>query len=265
MAPGRGNSLLRAASPFAHRAKLFPVEFGGFLALFLLYYVGRGLPTDRVQLATDNALSLVDFERDIGIFRELGWQRFAFEHGSLKGATEFTYSYLHLPVLACIGFAVYCIDTRKYRVLRNALLVSGFLGMAFYWFVPVTPPRLLAEAGYDLGFIDPIGPGRLKPGPLTNHYAALPSYHFGWIMLGVIGIWWVTASVAVRAVSAAFLFFMAFSIIATANHYFVDLILGAVMVLIALWIAAGMERAFDARPGLVRRVALRCGPVRFPF
>jgi len=231
----------------------------------VVYYAGRALPPDRVALSTDNALRLIDLERDLGIFRELGWQRFALERPWLREASEFTYSYLHLPVMLAVGLVVFCTDARKYRVIRNTVLISGLLGMAFYWFVPVTPPRLLEATGQSFGFVDSIGSERLKPGPLANDYAAIPSYHFGWIMLATLGLWWISVNVVVRLASVAFLGFMAWAIVATANHYFLDMAHGGVMVLLALWLAVRLERMFDQRPSLAGRLALRCGPVRFPF
>ena len=51
----------------------------------------------------------------------------------------------------------------------------------------MTPPRLLLQAGVDYGFRDTLeGMRGSKPGAMTNWYAAVPSYHFGWILLATM-------------------------------------------------------------------------------
>lgn len=235
----------------------------GFLVLFGLYYFVRGLPADRVELATRNADRIIDLERALGVFRELSWQQAALDRQWLMDLGNFVYMYLHLPVLLAAGFIFFHVDGRKYRVLRNALLFSGFLAGVIYWLLPVTPPRLLAESG----FVDTIGDiRRAKPGPLANNYAAIPSYHFGWILLIVIGAWWETKSLAPRFAAVAFLALMTWAIVATGNHYFLDMALGGVMVILALLLSLRFERWMEA-PGGGRhwRPCLRFGPVRFPF
>ena len=238
-------------APWSHgRAKLavrltfaFAAEMLVFLAFFALYFFVRGLPVDDVATSTHNALDIVRLERFLGIYSEAAWQDAALGHPALVDLANFTYRFLHLPLIGIIGFAFFCSDRRKFRVLRNTILISGFMAALIYYYYPVTPPRLLAEQGVNLGFIDTLeGARQVKPGPFTNHYAAMPSYHFGWILLVTIGMWWVWRPPILRAAGVALAVLMWWAIVVTGNHFFLDMVAGAVMVLIALFLSLRWER-----------------------
>jgi len=246
-------------------ALAFAAELVVFLALFFLYFVVRGLPDDDVAKATRNALDIVSLERSLGIYYEPGWQDAALRNDALVDLANFTYRFLHLPLLAVIGLAFFLADTRKFRVLRNAILLSGFMAAFIYYFYPVTPPRLLAEHGANLGFVDTLaGLRQVKPGPLTNHYAAMPSYHFGWILLATIGTWWISRSVILRTAAVALAVLMWWAVVVTGNHFFLDMVGGAAMVLVALLLALRWERFVESKPSLRRRFPAVFGH-RLPF
>jgi hypothetical protein len=151
-------------------------------------------------------------------------------------------------------------------VIRNALLLSAFIGVPFYHFIPVTPPRLMEASGYHFGFVDTlIDVRRPRPGPLANWYAAIPSYHFGWILLLVIGTWWCWCSAWLRGGMIAFAGLMWWSIVVTGNHYFFDMVLGAAIVMATFGIALTFERWADRNPQALSRFTFQVGPVRVPF
>lgn len=243
----------------------FGAELAVFLAFFLLYYMVRGLPAQDVGTATRNALDIISLEQSLGIFREVGWQEAALGNQSLIDLANFTYRFLHLPLLGVIGVALFFRDTRKYRVMRNTVLLSGFMAGFIYYFYPVTPPRLLIEHGFDFGFVDTLaGARQVKPGPLTNHYAAMPSYHFGWILLAGIAIWWAWRSWISRTSAVLLAVLMWWAIVVTGNHFFLDMVVGAAMVLIALWLSVRWERYVSANRSLGRRFPTVFGH-RLPF
>ncbi len=245
---------------------LYLVELAVFLTLFVGYFMLRGLPPDRVALSTANAVDIIDFERRLGVFWEAAWQRAAIDHNLLMDAANFTYLNLHLPLLAVLGFGFFHNSVRKYRVLRNALLLSALIGVPFYILYPVTPPRLLLQAGVDYGFRDTLeGMRGSKPGAMTNWYAAVPSYHFGWILLATIGVWWNWRSRLARAAAVIFLAWMWYSIVVTANHYFLDMILGGAIVTACLAIAYQWELWTERHPAGVRRWFPHIREMRLPF
>ena len=234
--------------------------------LFWIYYVGRSLPPDRVGLSTANAGQIIDIEKALRIFWEPGWQRAAIKHTLLMDAANFTYLHLHMPALIMVGLLAFLTDSKKYRLIRNALLLSAFLALPIYASIPVTPPRLMDVHGYPIGMMDTIPDSvRASPGQLANWYAAVPSYHFGWIALGVAGVWWCWKNWAVRAAAVVFAGWMWWSIVVTGNHYFVDMLVGVAMVSIAFALAVKFERWAERHPEKVAKFTIRAGPLRLPF
>jgi len=244
----------------------YAVEIAVFLVFFAVYFLLRGAAPENVPKATDNALTIIRWEQSLGVFWERAWQEAALPHGWLIDIANVTYMHLHLNLLLVMGFFFFWTDSRKYRVIRNALLLSAFVGVPFYHFIPVTPPRLMEAAGYDFGFVDTlIEVRRPRPGSLANWYAAIPSYHFGWILLLVIGTWWCWCSRWLRGAFIAFAGLMWWAIVVTGNHYFFDMVLGAAIVMVTFAVALWFERWGERNPEKLRWFTFRVGNVRVPF
>jgi membrane-associated phospholipid phosphatase len=151
-------------------------------------------------------------------------------------------------------------------MIRNTIILSGFLAVPIYLLFPVTQPRLMGSAGYPLGIYDTIPESiRSKPGPMANWYAAVPSYHFGWIALGVAGVWWCWKNWILRAAAVAFAGLMWWAIVVTGNHYFLDMVAGAGMVTVAFLLVRRFERWAEKNPGKASKFTVRVGPLRLPF
>ncbi|MGE0309384.1 MAG: phosphatase PAP2 family protein, partial [Acidimicrobiia bacterium] len=123
-----------------------------------------------------------------------------------------------------------------YVVLRNAMFISGAIGLVIFATYPVAPPRLLPPGS---GFIDTVTQWStsyrvLQPPSLVNKYAAMPSLHAGWNLLVGIALWHAFTSKRVRTFAVASPLLMAFAVVATANHYVIDAIAGAALSLVGL-------------------------------
>ncbi len=258
----------RLAGEFAARVFYYVVDMSVFVPLFIVYFLLRGLPPDRVGQATDNATQIIEIEETLGVFHEASWQDAILHNATLVDIANFTYLNLHLPVLVAMGFLFFLVDSRKHRVIRNTILLSAFLAVPVYMIFPVTPPRLLASAGYaHFGFIDTI-PSEVrtgKPGAMANWYAAVPSYHFGWIALAALGVWWCWKSWILRAGAVVFTAFMWWAIVVTGNHYFFDMVAGAAVVGMCFVIVRAFEQWAELNPTAMRRFTVRVGPLRLPF
>src|SRR5262249_42030513 len=112
-----------------------------------------------------------------------------------------------------------------YRPLRNALVVVNLLGFLVFWLYPVAPPRMLG------GFTDVVSSthafGSWHTGSLASHaneFAAMPSLHMAWAVWCAVALWQVSDRVWVRALGVVHVVLTAFAVLATANHYLVDLL-----------------------------------------
>jgi uncharacterized membrane protein len=121
--------------------------------------------------------------------------------------------------------------------------------MVIHALYPLAPPRMVPG----LGFVDTVaqfGPTVYSSGSVTadeaNRLAAMPSLHAGWALLVAIAVvsasrhpwrWWVMLHPAL----------MTLTIIATANHWWLDAVFG--FSLVAVVALHPKVRPWDARPG----------------
>jgi hypothetical protein len=226
---------LRPAVAFAREAALV-----GFAVL--VYFGVRGLTEGRVEKAFANAHELLRIEEALGVAWELRIQTTIVGHDVLTALANWVYVYGHWPVIATCGVLLYVHRRDRYRLLRNAMIISGLIGFVFFAAVPVAPPRLVMPEIVDTVTEYSSGYRALQPPALTNQYAALPSLHFGWnLILGIV-LFQATTRIAVRTFAVVMPVAMAFAVVATANHYVLDVALGAVVVLVGLT-AADLLRA----------------------
>jgi hypothetical protein len=220
-----------------------------------LYFGVRGLTEGRIDHAFDNADRLIRLERLLGVAWERGVQQLILDHHFLVTATNWVYVYGHWPVILGCGVFLYARHRPQYRLLRNAMFISGLIGFFFFVTLPVAPPRLA-----DPGVVDTVtqyshGYRALQPTALTNQYAALPSLHAGWNLLVGIMLFQVATSAVLRAFAIAMPVAMAFAVVATANHYVLDVVLGTIIVLVGIAFAARfVPRTMDASERPRRRI-----------
>lgn len=217
------------------------VRLAGQVALIVLaalcYFVVRGLTQSSHEAADENARQLVSLQQALGLDVEHGIQRAIIDHDSVVTFANWVYIYGHWPLIAAVLCLLYFQARDRFRLLRNAMFISGAIGLVIFALYPVAPPRLgildvvdtVTERSNSYRTLQP-------PGPI-NRYAAMPSLHFGWNMLVGIMLWNLTRNVAVRTFAVAMPALMAFAVIATANHYIVDVFAGGVVALTGLALA----------------------------
>lgn len=232
---------------------------GTIAALFIYFFVRGGRPDD-IESSLNRGLQIVDLEKRLGIFTEVRWQEVFLQYDLLMTVANQVYAWGHYPVLAAIGTWLAIKNPSRFRFVRNVMLLSGVLGIAAYWLLPTAPPRLLHLSGVDFGFVDTVHGGAdvvyLQPAPFVNDFAALPSFHFGWIALASAAIWVNTRNPFLRVFALALSVVMWWAIVVTGNHFFFDMVAGGVVVAIS-WIAV----AYLDRIGVSARLteaALRC-------
>lgn len=92
----------------------------------------------------------------------------------------------------------------------------------------------------------------LQPPIFTNQYAAMPSLHAGWDLLVGIAVFTAASTTMVRVVGAAMPVLMMLAVVATANHYVLDVVAGVALALAAHAGALLLERRRAARQPVAR-------------
>jgi hypothetical protein len=214
------------------------------VALFALAYFGiRGLTRGGAERAFGNADRLVEVERALGVAWETGIQGAIAGWPRVVTLANWIYIYGHWPVIVTAMVVLYLRAPARYRLLRDAVIVSGVIGMVVFATVPVAPPRFGTLPVMDTVSDRSHGYRALQPPELTNPYAALPSLHFGWNLLVGMVLWWSTRRTVVRAFAVVMPCAMGWAVVATGNHYVLDVVAGGAVALVGMTVALRLTRA----------------------
>ena len=204
------------------------------LAVALIYFGIRGLTAGSADTALENAALLMRFEQIVNVAWEESLQAAVISYFSLVTLVNWVYIWGHWPVIIATAIVLFIYRPGQYRLLRNAILISGAIGFFFYTFFPVAPPRFASPEMVDTVTLYSHSYRVLQPPGLTNQFAAFPSLHFGWNVLVGVAIWLATTNVVLRSVAIVQALAMGAAVVMTANHFIVDVASGLVVVLVGL-------------------------------
>ena len=201
----------------------------------IAYELSRVVATGGRGVALAHAGSVVDAERSLGIFRELSVQYFAL-HAPRPVLDIANWTYFNAQFTVTFAFLLwaYLRHTERYTTIRNTVIAADAIGLIGYLLYPTAPPRMLPQ----LGFTDTLNEAAVNHhsgviASLANPYAAMPSLHTAYALIfGAFGValarrWWV------RVMWALYPGLVVFAIIATANHFVLDAIAGAIVAALA--------------------------------
>jgi len=238
------------------------------LAVIGVYFLLRGIAPTRIEDSVALTNDLVAFEKATHTFWEPQVQDWSLQNHWIQELANFTYAYLHFPVLAAVGAWLWFRDRSRFVFLRNVMFTSMVIGLFFYYAFPAAPPRLMELHGHDMGFTDTVFGGDTsvsyaQPSLILNEYAAIPSFHFGWIALASAAIWTTTRNPFARTLALGLTTLMTWAIVASANHLFIDMALGGLVIVASWWIAGRLDAVKRLAPSR-SRPARRHVPVELP-
>ena len=238
----------RASRPIA--ARLLPRgwpdllrQLGLFTVAFLTYDAVRGLfASGNPYTPFGNAMQIIDFERTLHIFVEPSVQAWTRSQHWLMQMADFVYLNGHFFVTLGAMIFIYTRRNDSYYFVRNALMISMALALVGYSVYPTAPPRLMPE----WGFTDSIsqfvtgGTGSIDYTPahtFVNSYAAVPSMHVCFAVLIGFSMARLVRRKTFRILWYLYPVIITFVVVATANHYFIDVFLGALTAAVSLLMA----------------------------
>ncbi len=238
------------------RLRRLPVELALVATVFVVNLLVRWATLDDASTAVRNAREVLALEQRLGLDWERSVQDATLAVPWLATGSSWVYVGGYLPVLAGALGWLYVRRPAAYSLLRNALLASGAVGFVVYAWYPCAPPRL------GLGYADMVaGDGSAldavaHPAGVANEIAAMPSFHVGWVVLLGIVVFWSTGSLALRAACVALPVAMSYAVVATGNHWVLDVLAGLVMAALGLAVAAvGIPRLRRANRDSLARAA----------
>jgi membrane-associated phospholipid phosphatase len=240
-------------------------DFGlqvGLLGSFEVVYALSGLyGRDRAGQALSNAHGLLQFEQRLGVAWEHGLQSWVL-HGPriwLELANR-TYFISQFTVSTLFLLWVYARRNAHFVRVRNALLAANYVSVIVLFAYPLAPPRMLPGGG----FVDTLDANAVNLhsaviDALNDPYSAMPSLHASYsLVLGVAGVS-LSRRLWVKVIWGFYPVLVAFSVVATGNHFVLDVGAGALALFatpVVTWVAG--PRAFTAN----RARALQVSPER---
>jgi membrane-associated phospholipid phosphatase len=239
MAASTATVARRLPRGWAHLA----LQFGFWIAFYFAYQLARGV-ADREGEATAfaNGAWVIDFQRSLGAMIELTLQHVVESSTLLIQATSLTY---WLSQFAVVGIAltwVYFNAHDRFYGFRNMLIVGNLIGLLGYVLLPTAPPRMFPEAGFTdtLAAHSTVNHSSTFVAFASNPYAAMPSLHaldatiVSVVMATVVRRRWA------KVLWLAWAPWVWFAVMATGNHFWLDVAAGVLV--------AGLAAAIVYRP-----------------
>lgn len=206
----------------------------------MLYFLVRGSVVGRATEAMARGLAVLHLEDTLGVLWELELQAWGLSSRFLIELWNGIYFWGHFPTILAIGAWLYFFHRHQYTLLRNALLLSGALGLVIYGLFPTAPPRLMPRFGFvdTMALFSQANYQAQEVQPFVNPYAAVPSLHFGWVFIvGLILVWFFPRNPLAWVIGLGNTAAQAVAIVVTGNHFFFDAFIGIVVSLGGLGLA----------------------------
>jgi len=209
------------------------------------YQVARGLADRGPAEAFRNAHRIIRLEERLGGLPELDLQRrVVASSAAIVHAADWTYWLAQFAVVAVVVLWMYLRHGDRYLRLRNTIIVANTIGLVGYVLVPAAPPRLFPGRGFvdTLGQSEALNHGSGIVRVFANPYAAMPSLHAADAFIVGVAL---AAACHSRWLKALFLlwpFWVCFSLLATANHYWLDIAAGVALAVVGAAAAEGVSR-----------------------
>lgn len=234
------------AVPHERRPRLAGELLGG-LALFVVYLLVDALNgPSRTALARSHATDVIQLERWAHLDVEGPLNSWLSGRPGLMTVANYEYATTYIASAALLLVITYVWTPALYRQARNSFVVLNLLAFACFAVYPLMPPRMMP------GFVDTVASGRTIGSwgsPIVagaNQLAAMPSLHIAWAL-------WVSVMLArmsrrrwLQVASGIHVALTLYVVLATANHYVVDAI-GAAVVVVA---AVALTERRSRRPGV---------------
>jgi membrane-associated phospholipid phosphatase len=218
------------------------LQLGIWFGFIAAYQIARGVADRSPAEAFANGHLVIDFEQKLHLLIEEDLQRVVMHTGGiLLHAVDWTYWMSQFTVLGLGLLWIYFCRNEAFTHVRNWVLLSNVLGLVGYVLMPTAPPRMFPE----LGFVDTLaqssalnhGSGLVELA--SNPYAAMPSLHaadaliIGFAMTSLVRSRWA------KLLWTLWPSWVWFSVMATGNHFWLDIAAG-----IGLAVLAGAVLAF---------------------
>jgi len=205
-------------------------------AVYSFYDVTRYFVSGDHNVAVRHGQAIFRFEQRLGIAPEHALNKLFSAHIALGLPADYMYATLHYIVTPAVLIWLWRRYPASYASARTVLIATTVIGLVGFSLLPVAPPRLLG------GFVDTMahfsrygwwstaGSAPRGLGNDTNQFAAMPSLHVGWALWSGWQLFRHGRHRLTRVLGAIYPFVLGVVVIATANHYLLDVVAGFAVV-----------------------------------
>ncbi len=203
------------------------VEAAALIVVYLVYDCSRGLVTGSGAIADRHGQQIAHAEQHLSLYIEPTVQRALQRVPGLFDVFGFGYDVFHIGVTAVVLLWLYLRRPHAFPAVRTTLMASVTLALVVFALYPTAPPRMA-----HLGIGDSLDLSRhTSTSPvlsaLYNPYAAIPSLHMAFAVIAGGSLAVYARHRWVKIAGLAYPLFVAAEVIATGNHYLLDLAAGA--------------------------------------
>lgn len=225
-------------------------ELTGLVIGVMLFSWLHNLAGTDVAAATSNAQALQSVEGSLHLNIELAANHWLAKHLLLVHLAVLYYRLYYLPLVGVLLWLLFR-HTEVYPTVRRILMVMAALALLAFWLVPMSPPRFALTGIVDIvAQHDIVGGGASRDLTMgQNHFSAMPSLHVGWSALCAYAAGLVLRGKHPRLALLVWLFpiVMVAVVLATGNHYVLDVAASLALLAISIAAAAAWDRCRRAR------------------
>ena len=231
VAPAR-RARVRRVTPWLLGALEFVLLYG----LYTFYSrIRNGVGWEDRASAYDTGAAILRFEDATFLSWERGLNDWVAGSDVLSALVAVHYQSFHFWLTPAVLIWLYRRRRAQYRVASAVWMGTTFVALVGFYLLPTAPPRLMAGEGFvdvmretsSWGWWATSG----APGPdvVSNQFAAMPSLHCAWAAWCGIVLFVLVRRPWVRVLAVGYPLSTFFVVMATANHYLLDIVGGLVV------------------------------------
>jgi hypothetical protein len=224
------------------------IELIPLVLWFLLFTRLHAAAGKDVAAAIANALALQSVEHVVHIDIERSANGWLAGNPVLSHLAVYLYR-LYYVVVAGVLLWVFIRHADAYRKVRRTMVAMTVLVLPVYWAAPMSPPRFALPGAVDIvARYDILDRASQESWTSPGQYTAMPSLHVGWALWCGYAVWSALRGTHPRLALLSWLFplLMGADVLATGNHYVLD-IAGSIVLLAVSIVTASMWGSFVGR------------------
>jgi hypothetical protein len=208
-----------------------------------VYKYGRKVANHHPEEAVHHADHVWSLERTLHLPSEHSVQDLLLHSHTLTHGANVLYATVHFPAMVAFLGYMFARHRAHYLWIRRAIVIQTMLALLGHLFFPLAPPRLFPTS-HMVDTAQLYGPSVYgsKPdtGSMANQFAAMPSLHVGWALAIAVGLISATRS-RLRHLWLLHPLLTLLVVVSTANHYWLDGVVGSALLGLALMVIPGPE------------------------